>query len=871
MNDERLEREREERWREDPGNSAWLWSASVYQGYRIKRFTVGGRPGFLSFQLLRWVWPAAQPVAGHPAWTDLGDFDTWDEAAEAAEADAALLLLAEEGRKNPRKSWAQVEKRRQKVRQRREGQERIRADQIEDPIVHPPQADIAKAHVREGLTRLSNADLYEVDAHVNFYFDRRRRWRARPPLLQYIARSGLTHEELTRLLSAEADRREKAEEVERAWASYAVDWKNVPFEGARTHRTDSEGKQRKVSFEGTWSSVFGEPQADTAGAGPGPFARSDVMNVVKAVTFRDPPDERWADDYFFALFILKDGSWGYVEAWNDTTGWGCQDSNTWAIAPDLASLIPKMSDEGRYRLGLHSTPGVAKTIAEGLKGKDKAAVAEFGHALHAAPAPVQVAVDLALMSKKNPLFRWQRVKQDEWSRHAYKWEAWVGPVHYVVTPRGALTWHDRQQEEAGKETYATASIARKMAERHFAENYPLQTLALEGEKMKTKTRKNPKWERHGPAANKVWKTTVGGKRLVVTPRRYYFEKVPKIRGWNVYVVDDPREPSWSDYYWRGSYPTLAKAKAEAVKKAKSNPRRTRRNALQKGSYPFSRKQEQYARYTDAQLKAAADDAWEAVQAAATWDDPTAEGWYRDDLATIRAEQRKRKKHKKYPSHAIGNRRSRKNPRGIAYTDKPFDPRDFQIQAQVARIFTDSLRPDDTKADLQVKANRAWAITVRRAQEYGFFLPGTKTPTPKTAMASKLRYAGKYVGSDKKVRDLTDLVNSRQAYETMLGSTAKGNEFYRATAEPTKHGMLYFIWPLPPGARIPGPASKDKKRVLEIVRHLNEMANPFRTGIWWKPQTGYTKGELSHWLPPAGAFETGPVAPKKKRRSRKNRR
>jgi hypothetical protein len=63
-------------------------------------------------------------------------------------------------------------------------------------------------------------------------------------------------------------------------------------------------------------------------------------------------------------------------------------------------------------------------------------------------------------------------------------------------------------------------------------------------------------------------------------------------------------------------------------------------ALGKGPYPFAAKQQQYAAYANDQLHAAAADAWEAVQAMAPWN-PDAEGWYRDDLSTIRAEMHRR--------------------------------------------------------------------------------------------------------------------------------------------------------------------------------------------------------------------------------------
>jgi len=59
-----------------------------------------------------------------------------------------------------------------------------------------------------------------------------------------------------------------------------------------------------------------------------------------------------------------------------------------------------------------------------------------------------------------------------------------------------------------------------------------------------------------------------------------------------------------------------------------------------GDYPTRAKRAQYKRYTEAQLQWAGQDAWEAVQASAGWN-PVGEGYYRDDVATIRAEMRRR--------------------------------------------------------------------------------------------------------------------------------------------------------------------------------------------------------------------------------------
>lgn len=77
--------------------------------------------------------------------------------------------------------------------------------------------------------------------------------------------------------------------------------------------------------------------------------------------------------------------------------------------------------------------------------------------------------------------------------------------------------------------------------------------------------------------------------------------------------------------------------------AEANPRRrvsrARMNST-KGAYPFAYKQEQYSRYTSAQLRWALRDALKARDATAHHD-VAAENWYADDVHTILAELKRR--------------------------------------------------------------------------------------------------------------------------------------------------------------------------------------------------------------------------------------
>ncbi len=95
-----------------------------------------------------------------------------------------------------------------------------------------------------------------------------------------------------------------------------------------------------------WEAVMGEC-GGLDQCRPGPFKRADVAEVVRAHAIRGDD----AEINMWAALRLKDGRYGYVEGWADTSGWGCQDGNAFAVADSLEELLPLMSDEGRSRLG----------------------------------------------------------------------------------------------------------------------------------------------------------------------------------------------------------------------------------------------------------------------------------------------------------------------------------------------------------------------------------------------------------------------------------------------------------------------------------------------------------------------------------------
>ena len=271
---------------------------------------------------------------------------------------------------------------------------------------------------------------------------------------------------------------------------------------------------------------------------------------------------------------------------------------------------------------------------------------------------------------------------------------------------------------------------------------------------------------------------------------------------------------------------------------------------------------------------------------------------RDPLWAMRHAAKQEVYNVSYPNNRIGpsvqvTRKAEKNPYRSAVIAMPtsaqlamlngpklYDPREWQINAQALQIYMQSLDGRDSRKLSQSQINklvsRAFQIatgveqkaprpkTVKRGgrkvevRKSEWVKKGTRTPTARTRKASKERYAGTYVGTDGKQRTLTDLVLGRQWYELMLAMRRKERattDFYRVVPEVTTCGILYFVWPLPPGADLPGPAQMDYQAAADVAADLNRRANPYKTREWWQSgKNQYTKNELSYWLPPEEAFD-----------------
>ena len=74
------------------------------------------------------------------------------------------------------------------------------------------------------------------------------------------------------------------------------------------------------------------------------------------------------------------------------------------------------------------------------------------------------------------LLEWSKWCNDG-SPRGYIWRAIGGSHTYAVYPNGAL-FRRGKGEDSHRVKYTSASIARQMAENHFAEHYPLLALAI---------------------------------------------------------------------------------------------------------------------------------------------------------------------------------------------------------------------------------------------------------------------------------------------------------------------------------------------------------------------------------------------------------
>lgn len=189
----------------------------------------------------------------------------------------------------------------------------------------------------------------------------------------------------------------------------------------------------------------------------------------------------------------------------------------------------------------------------------------------------------------------------------------------------------------------------------------------------------------------------------------------------------------------------------------------------------------------------------------------------------------------------------------------YDPREEQLRAQRQAIYESQVKKATGSSSFRdAKGQR---VDTRLAEDernkmirrYMFAMgtgvqrrdariyPGTQQFTPKALREAQQRYA-----------DVDTLVRNRQDYEETLGLARKSG-FYRVTREPTQRSLAYFVWPLPPGQRVPVPLASEQAAQRRAAQ-LNASADPRSTRRWWQPSpASYNVRELAAWLPPQWVF------------------
>lgn len=79
----------------------------------------------------------------------------------------------------------------------------------------------------------------------------------------------------------------------------------------------------------------------------------EPRRIAEVVRFRGESPEGWSSVLLYAVVRLHDGLWASLEAWADTSGWGCRDGVTWHIGNTQEDVERwGLDDEGRRALGI---------------------------------------------------------------------------------------------------------------------------------------------------------------------------------------------------------------------------------------------------------------------------------------------------------------------------------------------------------------------------------------------------------------------------------------------------------------------------------------------------------------------------------------
>lgn len=127
-----------------------------------------------------------------------------------------------------------------------------------------------------------------------------------------------------------------------------------------------------------WQEALSSAEIGTVGFPPQPVEALSMSDIARVDAYAVDANEGGTELELYAVLELVDGRWAALEAWNDYTGWGCQDGSSIRVGKDRDAVIRfGLTDEGRRALGLldeAASPPPAFTDALGT-----AHVAEEGH------------------------------------------------------------------------------------------------------------------------------------------------------------------------------------------------------------------------------------------------------------------------------------------------------------------------------------------------------------------------------------------------------------------------------------------------------------------------------------------------------------
>ncbi len=103
----------------------------------------------------------------------------------------------------------------------------------------------------------------------------------------------------------------------------------------------------EVWTEYDWTEALSEGRACEYVAKQGDAGPMTAERIKRVLWITAESPEGYGSVDMACVAELNDGTYAMGEAWADTTGWGCRDSATWKVGPDVSSVLTELSPENR--------------------------------------------------------------------------------------------------------------------------------------------------------------------------------------------------------------------------------------------------------------------------------------------------------------------------------------------------------------------------------------------------------------------------------------------------------------------------------------------------------------------------------------------